>query len=140
MPLQDGRYAYGRYLHPDQQHGPLCEVYKSISERSLSMEELDTKERLFPPVYIGFGSFFKIGRWRNIGNMPVARFAFPKFRHTFGSKPGEYHDWKIYDGNNTELVGDLTPEMRSLEFLCVWSPQAMEKRIETGVNRFDKLY
>jgi hypothetical protein len=103
------------------------------------MEELDAKERLFPPVYIGFGSFFKIGRWRIIGTMPVARFQFPKFRYSIGSKPGEYHDWQIYDGKNMKLIGELPPELRSLEFLGGWSPQAIEKRIETGVNWFDKV-
>ena len=92
-----------------------------------------------PPVFIGFGDAFTKGGWRVIGHARVDPFPVPRFRASFGLKPGTYHDWKIYDGIVVRAIGDLLPEFRSLEFLCGWSPQAIELRIRTGENPYDRI-
>ena len=69
VPLGDGRYAYGRFVHWAEQYGPLCEIYAGISNRRLGVEDIDISKQLFPPVYIGFGSVFSHGRWRIIGRL-----------------------------------------------------------------------
>jgi hypothetical protein len=105
----------------------------------LCLLKLDTAERLFPRVFIGFGDFFKKKKWRVIGNTSSFELVFPLFRKSFGLKPGKYDDWKIYDGKRHLAINELKPGMEQLEFFCGWSPQAIEKRIQTGENRYDKI-
>jgi len=139
IPLVDGRYAYGRYLYWDENYGPLCEIFSMISNESIPVSQLDTSKRLFPPVYIGFGSFFKERKWRVIGSLPITGFQFPQFRKSFATTSGKYDDWMIYDGKKKTAIGCLKPGMEQLEFLCGWSPQLIVKRIQTGENRFDSI-
>jgi hypothetical protein len=139
IPLSNGRYAYGRYLYWDDNYGPLCEIFSRISDVPIEVSKLDSSRRLFPPVYIGFGSVLSEGKWRVIGSLPIANFEFPHFRKSFGTKPGRYDDWIIYDGTKKTVVGFLEPEMADLEFLCGWSPKLLTKRIETGENRYDLI-
>ena len=134
IPLTDGRHAYGQYIYWDERYGPLSRVFGCITEKPLSLQELPTDGLLFAPVFIGFGTVFKDGTWRIIGSLPVPQFEFPQFRFSFGLRAGQYHDWKIYDGEDLKPIGSLPPPYRSLEFLCGWSPQAIEERIRTGVD------
>ncbi len=139
VPLADNRKAYGQYVYWDNDYGPLSRVFAFAGPKVSKVEDLPTRELLFPPIFIGFGSVFKAGRWQIIGSLPVVNFSFPKFRFTFGRRLGRHRDWKIYDGARLILIGDLPPEYRSLEFLCAWSPQLVEQRIATGKNRYDNL-
>jgi hypothetical protein len=81
----------------------------------------------------------KKGWWTYAGRLPVSPFEHPKFRFSFGIKPGVYHDWKIWDGTDMKFIGELPVDLQNLEFLCGWSPQALEKRLLTGKNRFDEV-
>jgi hypothetical protein len=133
IPLPDGRNAYGQYIFWDERYGPLSRIFAAITSEPMPLEDVPTDKLMFSPVYIGFGSVFKDHRWR-VGSLPIPKFEFPKFRFSFGLQPGEYHDWKIYDGKDIKPVGNLPPQYRALEFLCGWSPQAIEQRIMTGVD------
>jgi hypothetical protein len=139
IPLSDGRYAYGRYLYRDDRYGPLCEIFSTVSNTPIPLSQLDTSKRLFPPVYIGFGSFFKDRKWRVIGSVPITDFQFPHFRRSHATKPGKYDDWIVYDGEKKVMIGSLKPGMEHLEVLCGWSPQALMKRIETGKSLHDSI-
>jgi hypothetical protein len=139
IPLSDGRYAYGRYLYWDDNYGPLCEVFSMISNKSISLSQLDTSKRLFPPVFIGFGSIFKERKWRIIGSLPITSFQFPIFRKSFSAEPGKHGNWLVYDGTKKTMIGWLKAGMERLECLCGWSPQLLTKRIQTGENRYDSI-
>ncbi|MCL4517012.1 MAG: immunity 26/phosphotriesterase HocA family protein [Firmicutes bacterium] len=143
IPLPDGRKAYGQFVFWDDRKpyglGFLVQIFDLITEVEVPVEQLRSTRPLFPPVFVGLRASIRSGRWRVVGRLPVEGFVFPKFRWTNGGKPGIYHDWKIWDGEQVVFVGDLPPEYRSLELFCVWGDELLEDRIATGVNPFDKV-
>jgi hypothetical protein len=102
-------------------------------------EILGAKDR-FPPVFVGLRATVRNGRWTRIGSSKVENFTFPKFRQTMGTKPGTYHDWRIWDGKDTIFIGDLPEELRALQLESVWSDQALERRIVAGTYRGDLMF
>jgi hypothetical protein len=56
-----------------------------------------------------------------------------------GTKPGVYHDWRIWDGTHRKAIGDLPAPLRSLELECVWGDEALEERIVAGTYRGDRM-
>jgi len=140
IPLPDGRWAYCQYLQQNNQLGYLIEVFDYITQEPLnSVEQLENATALFPPVFVGLRASVRSGRWQKIGVMPVIDFVFPKFRITMGTKPGVYHDWRIWDGNNTVSIGNLPEHMRSLELKQVWGDEGLEERIVVGTYRGDRM-
>ena len=144
--LPDGRRAYGRYVfwdgppnRPASGLGSLVQIYDVITYEEVSLGRLRSADFLFPPVFTGLKAAIRSGIWRIVGHLPVEGFIFPQFRSTFGTKPGVYHDWKIWDGEKEIFIGDLPPELRSLEAKAVWGCQLLEDRIATGINRYDHL-
>lgn len=146
VPLPDGRRAYGQYLfwdgppdRPASGLGCLVQIFDVISQDHVSLEKLRSAGILFPPVFTGLKAAIKSGDWRIVGHMPVEGFVFPEFRSTFGTKPGVYHDWKIWDGEKETFVGDLQTEHRALEGKVVWGYKLLEDRIATGANRHEHM-
>lgn len=143
IPLSDGRKAYGQYIlwddNPATGMGCLVQIFDLIGEAELPVEALRSAGLMFPPVYVGLFASIRSGRWRIIGQLPVQGFALPKFRATFGTKPGIYQDWIIWNGQTSVLVGDLPAEYRSLELRLVWGDELLEDRIVTGTNPFEKI-
>jgi len=144
--LPDGRRAYGQYVfwdgppnRPASGLGSLVQIYDVVSHKELSLDDLRSASLLFPPVFTGLKAAIKSGAWRIVGHLPVEGFIFPKFRSTFGTKPGVYHDWKIWDGEKETFIGDLPAKYRSLEAKVGWGYQLLEDRIATGINRYDHL-
>jgi hypothetical protein len=138
IPLTDGRLAFGQYICLHPQSGPLIRVFDRISTDVVPLEELRSSGLRFPPVFVGLNPPIRTGRWRKIGNLPIAGFQFPRFRYSLQRRKGVNHDWLIWDGNNYERVGDLPPECRSLETPGVWAYGDLEERILTGRNCFDE--
>lgn len=142
IPLPDDRFAYGQYVYHASGsvgYGCLLQVFDLITDEVVPVERLKTAGPLFPPVFAGLKVPVKNGRWRKIGTLPVTNFIFPKFKYTYGTKPGKYHDWSIWDGAKYTDVGNLKPEYHSLELLCIWGDELLEERIATGVNPFAGL-
>ena len=143
IPLVDGRYAYGQYIFLDDRQptglGTLVQIFDVLSDRPLEHAELrrlvEHKRLMFPPVFIGLIPAIRTGRWKIIMHSSPSKFTFPKFRSTLGTKPGIYHDWKIWDGKETVFVGKLPPEYRSLELKMVWGAEGLEDRIIEGKYR-----
>src|SRR5690242_13149278 len=107
IPLPDGRSAFAQYILRDG-FGGLTRIFDWVSAEPVALEKLSPKRLLFPPVYVGLLAALKEGRWQIVGNCPIEEdFKFPRFRFSFGAKPGIYHDWKIYDGKNWTVIGDL---------------------------------
>jgi len=55
------------------------------------------------------------------------------------TKPGVYHDWRIWDGSEAVKVGDLPEQYRSLELKTVWGDQGLEEQIVAGTCRGDRM-
>lgn len=141
IPLPDGLWAYCQYVHDSDELGYLVRVFDRITRESLnSPEELVDAKLLFPPVFVGLRASVRSGRWVKVGKMPVKGFVFPKFRQTFGTKPGTYHDWFIWDGSHTVKIGSLPKRMRSLELKQVWGDEGLEERIVAGTYRGDQMF
>jgi Immunity protein 26 len=121
--------------------GYLIRVFDRISSEPLdSTSGLEHAGLLFPPVFVGLPVPVRRERWKRIGNMTVQHFMHPKFRETIGTKPGTYHDWRVWDGRQTVKVGDLPDNMRSLELLSVWGDEALENRIISGTYSGDEMF
>jgi Immunity protein 26 len=136
IPLKDGRTAYAQYVYFDGKDasgmGCLIQVFDIITSKPISLDRLESASLMFPPVFVGLKTGIQSKRWKVIGSLPIENFVFPKFRSTFGTGPGTYHDWKIWDGITTFFVGDLPPEYRLLELKSVWGAEALEERIARG--------
>jgi hypothetical protein len=91
-------------------------------------------------VFVGLRATVKNGRWVRIRNLQVKDFTFPQFRQTMGTKPGTYHDWRIWDGENTVIIGDLPEGMRSLQLKSVWADEALENSIVARTYRGDRMF
>lgn len=137
IPLPEKRYGYCQYLEFNEELGCLVKVFSKVtSKRLASVEELRDVGALFPPVFVGLRASVRTGRWTFIGGLPVKDFTFPKFRSTYGTKPGIYDDWWIWDGTQREFVGRLPPGLRPLEVKLVWGDELLEERIASGENPF----
>ena len=141
MPLPNGRWTYCQYVAQSDELGYLIRVFDRITDAPLnSVSELEGAGTLFPPVFIGLRASVRSGRWKCLGNLPVHGFVFPKFRETMGKKPGEYHDWRIWDGKSTVMIGDLPENLRGLELKVVWGDEGLEERIVDGTYRGNHMF
>jgi hypothetical protein len=123
-------------LEWNEELGYLVKVFGKVTDdRLTSVEELQGVDAMFPPVFVGLRASVRTGRWTFIGRLPVQDFTFPRFRSTYGTKPGTYDDW-IWDGAHREFVGRLPPELRPLEIKLVWGDELLEDRIASGENPF----
>ncbi len=140
IPLRDGRWAYCQFVSKNPQLGYLVRILDRITQEPLeSTTGIEGAGPLFPPVFVGLLASVGSGRWVRIGKLPVTDFTFPQFRQTMGTKPGTYHDWRIWDGKNTVSVGNLPEHMRSLELKQVWGDEGLEERIVAGTYRGDRM-
>jgi hypothetical protein len=141
VPLSDGCWAYCQYLKQNEDLGYLVQVFDRITQIPLnSVDELSGAGPLFPPVFVGLRASVRSGRWEKIGSMPVNEFIFPQFRTTMGTKPGTYHDWRIWDGKNIVMIGNLPETMRCLELKQIWGDEGLEERIASGIYRGDYMF
>jgi hypothetical protein len=140
IPLPDRRFAYCQLVHRNEELGYLIRVFDRITSLQLqAASDLQGAGLLFPPVFVGLRASVRSGRWKRIGNAAVHHFTHPKFRETMGTKPGRYHDWRIWDGEQTVKIGDLPTHMRSLELKSVWGDEALENRIVSGTYRGETM-
>jgi hypothetical protein len=141
IPLPDGSFAYCQYVYRHPEFGYLVRVFDKITpERLDTPVGLEGIGPLFAPVFVGLPASVRSGRWKRIGNMAVRDFVFPNFRITMGTKPGTYHDWRIWDGTTTRMVGELPIPLRSLELQGVWGDEALEERISSGAYRGHQMF
>jgi hypothetical protein len=139
--LPDGRWAYCQHIHVAPDFGYVVRVFDRITGDPLdSPAELEGAGLLFPPVFAAMIAARRYRLWHKIGVLPVNNFVFPKFRQTMGTKPGTYHDWRIWDGKKTTVLGDLPIKLRSLELKCVWACEGLGERIVAGTYRGDLMF
>ena len=141
IPLPDGTFTYCQYVYSHPRMGYLVRVFDLTTTEPLnSVEQLAGANDRFPPVFVGLRATVRNGRWIRIGNLKVEDFAFPKFRQTMSTKPGTYHDWRIWDGKETVFIGDLPESLRGLQLQSVWADMALENRIIAGTYRGDRMF
>jgi hypothetical protein len=133
IPLSEERKAFGYYLHYSKK-GPIIQVYNLISKRDIELNEIVKEKPLFPPVITGLYAALNAGVWKVIGNIPVVGFVHPSYVSTlYNEITGEAGIWFLWDGQKDFRIGSILPEKyKFLEFLIVWNPKSIERRIETG--------
>jgi hypothetical protein len=142
IPLPDGRHAYCKYMFWNDDFGYLIRVFDTVTEAGLpiaSDADLQSAGEMFPPVFVGLKAAIRNQRWKFIGNLPVTEFRFPVFRATSATKPGQYDNWWLWDGQERRFIGKLPTELRSLEIEQIWGYELLEERIATGKNPFAGL-
>lgn len=71
VPLEDGRFAYIRYVRFDDS-GMVVQVSNRISRLPHGMEDIgDFSALLFPPVNVGLQYAVRELGWLRIGNLPI---------------------------------------------------------------------
>lgn len=134
IPLSDGRFAYGHYVYKDLKMGPIIRVSDLISEEVIQIEQLKNSTPLFPPIITGLFAAIRIGMWKIIGRIAVENFVYPNFVTAYyDEKIGKARAWYLWDGDKYTPLGSFLPEeYKELEYLLVWNPYSVVKRIETG--------
>jgi hypothetical protein len=125
--------AYGQYLHYSTM-GPIIQVFDILAKDDVTIEQIMTSHRLFPPVITGLFAAIKNKVWKIIGYRPVTNFVHPQFISTlYNQQTGKAGIWFLWDGERDLKIGSALPsEYKGLEFLVVWNPQDIVDRIETG--------
>jgi hypothetical protein len=134
IPLSDGRFAYGQYVFKDRKMGPIIQIFDLISEGRIGIEQLETAHHLFPPIITGLFAAIRTGMWSIIGRKAVESFTYPNFVSTFfDDKAGKARIWFLWDGEKSVPLGTQLPDKyKKLEYLLVWNPPDVVRRIETG--------
>jgi hypothetical protein len=141
IPLNDGRYAYCQYIHENKELGSMVQVFSLLTPQPLEIADpLRESDAMFSPVFVALRVIAQSGRWPRIGSLPLKPFSFPRFRLTMGTKPGVYHDWRIWDGTNTVWIGDLPENLRKLQLKGISGYETLEERIVAGTYRGDRMF
>lgn len=132
IPLSSGEKAYGRYVFKDRKMGPLVEIYDIITDNGIDIAQLKDADLLFPPVITGLFAAIKTGLWRVIGFISVDKFTYPGFVSAYYDETtGKAHMWFLWDGEKSIKLGkDLPKKYQTLEYLQVWEPHNLMRRIE----------
>ena len=141
IPLQGGGYAFGQYVAMHPLMGALVRILNVRADSVPPVGDLAEAGNMFPPVFVGLKAALRSGRWKKIGTLPVPED--PKgrtFRQTFGTKPGTYHDWKIWYWDRAVPVGDLPDDARDLELFQVWGAEGVEDRILGAAHRGERMF
>lgn len=141
IPLPNGGNAYGQYVFQDKKMGPLVQIFDLITEHKIQVDQLQETHPLFRPVITGLFAVIRSGLWEIIGTLPVKNFLYPMFISTLENEDtGHAGVWYLWDGEKSLRLGYTVPdEYKDLEFLCVWSPYDISRRIETGEKPYDTL-
>ena len=118
--------------------GPIIQVFDLVSEGHVPIEEILRSKLLFPHVITGLFAAIRDQMWKVIGHSPVRDFIQPEFvSAVYDERTGEAKRWSLWDGEKFKEIGsELTPEYARLEYLVVWSPTNIVRRIETGEMPF----
>jgi hypothetical protein len=133
MTLSDGKRAFGQYLHSSKM-GPIVQIFDLLSDENVPLEKIISSDLLFPPVITGLLGAVREGYWKIVGYKPIVNFIHPKFVSTlYDEESGKARTWYLWDGQREVKIGPILPEeYKKLEFLVVWNPSNVVKRIETG--------
>jgi hypothetical protein len=137
IPLSGNRRGYAQYLLLSIA-GPIISVFDIVSDKRVNIPDLVSVKPRFAPVIAGVHAAVRDGDWKVIGKLPITQSEHPRFVTTFyDERTGEARKWFLWDGTEEKFLGTFVPEIyRSLEFLIVWSPADIARRIETKQDPF----
>lgn len=142
IPLTDYKKAYGQYMVMDK-YGPIIKIFNYINkvENNDNIEDITETGQLFPPIYTGLYAAIRTKLWKIIGHKEIKNFEFPGFITTLTHpETNEATIWFLWNGRETVRLGKkVQKEYQGLEFLAVYSPNDIPKRIETGKKPFEEL-
>lgn len=137
--LPGGQVCYAHYLALHPQFGTLVRMFRSDDRQPRRAENVYKAQSPFNPVFVGLYAAVRSGRWKPIGFIPPPPEPFPRFRWTLGTKPGQHHDWRIWNGESDVFIGDLPPSDRTLELRSVWGAEGLEVRLGGARYRGDEM-
>lgn len=132
IPLSGAGYGYAQYTHKHKQYGALLRVFQ-VQEKVRNVSELSTFE-------LQFTTFFPLGAAVNrgivniVGNLPIKdEFkTFPTFRAGVANQSGLVEVWWLWDGENDERIGKLSPEQMKYPIRGVINDTLLIERIRSG--------
>jgi len=135
IPLSNNRCAICQYVYDDRT-GPMIRVLKQIfrKDQEINLNDLNPEELLFPPIITGLGAAINKMGWKRIGFLPIESFEYPCFVTAYYDfLSGKARRWFLWKENHeVELGNELPRKYIDCEYMMVWSPQDVVKRIETG--------
>ena len=137
--LPSGQICYAHYIQLHPEFGTLVRIFRTDDQEPRSPQNVYQAQSPFNPVFVGLYAAVRSGRWKSIGTLAPPPEPFPRFRWTFGTKPGKYTDWRIWDGQRDVLVGELPPADRALELRLVWGAEGLEERLAGARHRGDEM-
>jgi len=132
IPLPENGTGYAQYTHKHKKYGALLRVFQ-IRRKVKSVADLSNAPHQFT-------SFFPLGAAVNrgivsiIGNLPIKNEFkdFPIFRAGVANASGAVEVWWLWDGENEERIGKLTPKQMEYPIRGVINDTLLIERICTG--------
>jgi hypothetical protein len=132
IPLPENGTGYAQYTHKHKQYGALLRVFQ-VREKVDDIAELTNASHQFT-------TFFPLGAAVNrkivsiAGNFPVRdEFkSFPTFRAGVANQSGVVEVWWLWDGENEERIGRLSPEQMEYPIRGVINDTLLIERIWLG--------
>lgn len=132
IPLPNGEFGYAQYTHKHKTYGALLRVLK-FRRRVEDISELSTASHQFT-TFFPLGAAVKQEIVTLLGNLPVRdEFEeFPVFRAAVPDKSGVIDVWWLWDGENEERVGKLSPKQMKYPLRGVINDTLLIERICSG--------
>ena len=132
IPLPDGGTGYAQYTHKHKRYGALLRVFRA-REKVEHISELSNAPHQFT-------TFFPLGAAVNreivrvAGNLPIREELkeFPMFRAGVPNESGVVEIWWLWDGENEERIGKLSPEQMEYPIRGVINDTLLIERICSG--------
>lgn len=141
--LSTGKKAFGQYIYRDPIRGSLLQVFDYFGKngQSIVLESVTASKPLFPPIFTTILGGLKQKTWKVVGNTSIVNFTYPSFISTITHNDTlEATNWYLRNDKLITDLGKMLPDKyKNLEFDAIYSPDLVVKRIETGINIYEKL-
>lgn len=132
IPLPNNGTGYAQYTHKHKQYGALLRVFQTHDKIDDLAELLNLPHQ--------FTTFFPLGAAVNreivsiAGNFPVQEEfkTFPIFRAGVANQSGVVEVWWLWDGENEERVGNLSPDQMKFPIRGAINDTLLIERICSG--------
>ncbi|WP_158133745.1 hypothetical protein [Vibrio navarrensis] len=132
IPLPENGTGYAQYTHKHKQYGALLRVFQ-VCEKVEDISYLLTVPHQFT-------TFFPLGAAVSreivsiVGSLPIREEfkAFPIFRSGMVNKSGTVEVWWLWDGENEERIGKLSPKQMEYPIRGIINDTLLIERICEG--------
>jgi hypothetical protein len=142
VPLKPEGFGYVQFLgRVDEMQADAVRVLDLVTTaREADAEHCARRADRFPPVLTLLKVGVKSFGWQVVGNAPVQSsvLMFRQSNAACVSGHGKFHDWRLWtSATGWSDIGDLSEELRSIEFATTWSPFSIAERIVGARNMYD---